>query len=110
MKTKEYDTTLRSEHLSVESFWISVDIIVDYINMNVSLVNRDRTNKEWMFVNRSLSYEQSRYNILNAIKEAMDFWFNKLIERQTINEHKDIEKIIALSELQTNNEQDQLIR
>ena len=51
-----------------------------------------------MFCERSLNYEQWRYNILEAIQEAMKIWFDKLRIRKEQDDIDYAEKIIALQE------------
>lgn len=85
------------EHLSINHNWCRVDICIDYSNMNVSLVNNDRTPKEYIFCNRSLSYEDWWYNILEAIKDAMKIWFDKLRIRQEEKEKNKLEFLLELA-------------
>lgn len=80
----------RYEHVSINHNGIRVDIVIDYITMKVAIVDSERNNKDRVFVNRSLSYEYSWYNILEAIKEAMKVWFDKLRVRQEENENEKI--------------------
>lgn len=86
------------ELLSVKHNWVLVYILLDYFNMNLSLVDKDRTPKEYIFCNRSLSYEDWWYNILEAIKEAMKIWFEKLRIRQEENEKEKLEFMIKINE------------
>lgn len=96
-KTKQTEAIkTRYEHLSIVHNWIRVDIVIDYANMNLSLVDKNRAKRDYMFCERSLTYEQWRYNILEAIKEAMKLWFEKLRIRQNDNEVEYAEKMIAL--------------
>lgn len=64
--------------------------------MTVSLVDKNREKKNYIFCERSLSYEQWRYNVLEAIQKAMKIWFEKLKIREKENEIDYAEKMIAL--------------
>ena len=86
----------RYEHLAINHNNIRVDIVVDYVNMQVSLVDKNREKRSYMFCERSLNYEQWRYNILEAIQEAMKIWFDKLRIRKEEDYIDCAEKIIAL--------------
>lgn len=83
MTTKQTDErVVNYEHISIIHEWIRVDVVVDYQNMKVSIVDSFRNKKNYMFCERWLSYRDNWYNILKAIEKGMDVWFSKLEERQ----------------------------
>ena len=85
----------RYEHFAINHDGVRVDVIVDYNYMTVSIVNNTRDKKEYMFCGRWSNYEQWRYKILDAIKEAMRIWFVKLDERRHSDELDIAERMIA---------------
>lgn len=99
MKKTKQETPIKTwyEHLSIVHNWIRVDIIVDYVNMQVSLVDQYREKKNWMFCERWFTYESWRNNILDAMKEAMKIWFDKLREREEINLREFADKMVLLN-------------
>jgi len=87
----------RKERTYIIHNWIGIDILIDYIKMQVSIIDRQWEKKQYMFCERWLSYEQWRYNILEAMQVAMKYWFDKLRERQELVEQETTDKLIALS-------------
>ena len=83
------------EHLAINDKWVRIDIVIDYAAMTVSIVEPNRNNKSYMFCWRSLSYQQWRTNILEAIQTAMDIWFAKLREREDKDLKDMADKLIA---------------
>lgn len=71
------------EQLTITTNGIAVHIVIDYQNMTISLVERDRSKKQYMFCERPLRYESNWNNILVAMREAMDIGFQRLKERIT---------------------------
>lgn len=88
-KTKVPESKVWLEHYSLNYEWVRVDIVVDYQKMDVSLVDNARNKKEYWFAWRSLSYEKWWYTIVDAIKSAMQFGFDKLRIREEEN-NKDV--------------------
>jgi hypothetical protein len=99
MKKTKQETPIKTwyEHLSITHNWIRVDIIVDYVNMQVSLVDQNRNKKNWVFCERGFTYENWWNNILDAMKEAMKIWFDKLREREEIYHKELADKMILLN-------------
>lgn len=64
--------------------------------MQVSLVDSDRTYKKYMFYERWLVYQEWWRVILEAIKVAMDLWFQKLHDRQETDKQEQMEMIVEL--------------
>ena len=90
-KTKQTETKVWLEHLSIVHEWVRVDVIIDYKDMNVSLVDIYRNKKEYIFIKRWLAYKNWWNNILEAISKGMELGFSKLAERQEIYDKETLE-------------------
>lgn len=59
------------EQYIYEKSHIQVGVRINYTKKEISLVEHDGRNKEWVFVNRGLDYIQGWQNILSVTKEAI---------------------------------------
>lgn len=98
------ETKQRKDETSVYHKWICVDILIDYIQMQVSIMDKNVGKKNYIFCWRWLWYEQWWYKILEAIQVAMKYGFDKLRERQEANEKEEIEKIIEIDQALESNQ------
>lgn len=73
--TKQTETKVRLEHVSIVHNSIRVDLLINYKKMEISLCDVDGNKKVWMFCERSLGYQDGWNNILAAMQVAMDFGF-----------------------------------
>lgn len=86
------------EHIVTNYNSVVVHVVVDYARMTVSIVERNRDKKQFMFCWRSISYEGSRNNILDAMRNAMDIGFDRLKTRQKENEENCLDRLCRLAE------------
>lgn len=75
---------------------VPVFIAINYKTMTLSLIERDGKNKNRLFAGRGTSYQQWRANILESMKAAMDYGFEKLRKREEENTADLAEKTIRL--------------
>ena len=75
---------------------IPVFIAINYKNMTLSLIERDGKNKNRLFAGRGTSYQKWRASILESMKVAMDYGFEKLKEREKKNEEAMLIKTAGL--------------
>ena len=66
--------------------------------MHVSIVDHDRSKKNYMFCERWLKYQKSWKEILKAIEIGMDEWFRRLQERHDADAESSIQQL-ALSSI-----------
>ena len=86
------------EHFSITHKWIKIDVLVDYKQMHVSIIDHDRSKKNYMFCERWLRYQKSWTEILEAIQIWMDEWFKKLQERHDRDMESTVEQLALASD------------
>ena len=57
-QTKQTESKIWFEHISIVHNQIRIDIVIDYKDSKISIVDNHRNKKNFMFCERSLSYEQ----------------------------------------------------
>lgn len=93
-------TKIRKERVYVVSNWIGVDILIDYVKMQVSIIDRQWEKKNYMFCERWLSYQQGWNNIIEAIQMAMEYGFTKLRLRQEEIDNEKLEQLKLLADME----------
>jgi hypothetical protein len=94
------ETKIRKERVSVPLNWIWVDILIDYVKMQVSIIDRQWEKKNYMFCERWISYQQWWYNVVDAMKNAMEYWFTKLRLRQEELDNEHLEQLKLLADME----------
>lgn len=92
------ESRLWLEHFSINHNGIKVDVLVDYKQMHVSIVDHDRSKKNYMFCERWLRYQNSWKEILKAIEIWMDEWFRRLQERHDADTESSIHQLALASD------------
>lgn len=71
------------------SYGISIVVDLDFVKKTVSLVEKDGTNKKWVFADRTPEYLNAWRNIMRSMEYAVE-QAQKEMEAVNEQEHKDL--------------------